>query len=80
MKGSETTRLHLLSKDFQNSFCGILYGFVVDNLLRGVYECHLHHSRVVAREEQMFVQTIGLAHTTTHLVAFVGALEELFGR
>lgn len=69
----------LLRKVFQNSFCGIFDGFIVEHLLGRVDESDLKMT-LLARLENRFIQAIGLAHTTTNGIAAVGTLEKLLRR
>ena len=71
-------RLQLLANVLQNSFCGIFDGFIIEHLLRGVDQRHLNIARFTTLE-QLLVEAIRLAHTTTNFIALVGALEELLG-
>ena len=71
-------RRRLLTKPLQDAFCGIFDSFVVENLLRGVDEGNLQVARLVTAEQFVPIQTVRLAHTTTHLVALVGAFEKAF--
>ena len=69
-------RLQLLTKVFQNSFCGIFDGLIVEHLLGRVDESNLKVAHL-ARLENRLIQAVGLAHTTTDGVATVGTLEKL---